>query len=413
MQTVDLMILGDKALLMDENHTCLPDAAIAVDGSSIIDIGSKDDLSARYQAKKTLCAEGSLIMPGLVNCHTHAAMNLLRGFGDDMPLMDWLTKKIWPAEAKLTPEEIFNGTKAGCEEMAASGTTSFNDMYFYPEDQVKAALESRMRDFAGIIALAGGKFNFTPEYVERTFEELKSQSNGLIKLVVSPHSIYAAPEKTLVWCADFARKNKLLLHIHLSETEREVDDCLKQHNCQPVEYLEKIGFLGPNVIAAHGCWLSDEEIKILAERKVNVVNCPTSNLKLASGVMPFSKLTKAGVNVCLGTDGSASNNNLDMVSEMKIAALIHKWNERDPESACAQAVLDMATINGAKALGMSAEIGSLEPGKKADIVLLDFNQPHLQPCFSPVSNLVYAACGRDVVLTMVNGKTVFQHSAAL
>jgi len=408
-----ILIKNATVITQDKDRRILKGGAILVEKEIIADIGISAELEKKYPQAKIVAGENLVALPGLINCHTHAAMNLLRGFGDDMPLMEWLTKKIWPAEAKLTPEEIFNGTKAGCEEMAASGTTSFNDMYFYPKDQVKAALESRMRDFAGIIALAGGKFNFTPEYVERTFEELKSQSNGLIKLVVSPHSIYAAPEKTLVWCANFARKNNLLLHIHLSETEREVDDCLKQHNCRPVEYLEKIRFLGSNVIAAHGCWLSDEEIKILAERKVSVVNCPTSNLKLASGVMPFSKLTKAGVNICLGTDGSASNNNLDMVSEMKIAALIHKWNERDPESACAQAILDMATINGAKALGMSAEIGSMEPGKKADIVLLDFNQPHLQPCFNPVSNLVYAACGRDVVLTMVNGKTVFQHSAAL
>ena len=216
------------------------------------------------------------------------------------------------------------------------------------------------------------------------------------------------------WCRKFADDNNLLLHIHLSETEEEVKNCLRDQGCRPVEYLEKIGFLTPSflkkegVIAAHCCWLSDKEIKILARCKISAAHCPTSNLKLASGVMPLGKLLKAGVNVALGTDGPASNNSLDMFGEMKIAALIHKWNEKDPAVANAQTVLDMATINGAKALKMEQKIGSLDIGKQADIVIVNFSQAHLKPCRNAVSNLVYAARGGDVEMALVGGRVLFK-----
>ncbi|MEK7160700.1 MAG: amidohydrolase family protein, partial [Patescibacteria group bacterium] len=207
-----------------------------------------------------------------------------------------------------------------------------------------------------------------------------------------------------IWFAD---QNNLLLHIHLSETEAEVENCLKQHGCRPIEYLEKIGVLGGNVVAAHACWLTEREIKILAKRKVSIAHCPTSNLKLVSGIMPLSRLLKAGVNVCLGTDGPSSNNNLDMLEEMKIAALIHKWNEKDPSAAKAQTILDLATINGAKALKINGQVGSIDIGKEADIVMLNFNQPHLRPCHSVVSNLVYSAQGGDVSAVFINGRVLF------
>jgi 5-methylthioadenosine/S-adenosylhomocysteine deaminase len=342
----------------------------------------------------------------------------MRGYADDMPLKQWLGEKIWPVEAKLRPIDIKYGTKIACAEIMASGTTTFNNMYWQPAAEIQVACQSGLRDFVGLVALEAG-VNFGPDYIEKVFKKLKTQTSKKIKLVVAPHSIYTVKEKTLIWCRQFADKNNLLLHIHLSETEKEVSYCLKKHHCRPVEYLEKIGFLTPpspplnkggskegGIIAAHVCWLSDKEIKILAKRRVSIVHCPTSNLKLASGVMPLTKLLNAGVNVCLGTDGPASNNSLDMFSEMKIAALIHKWHEKNPTAAKAQTILDIATINGARALKMEKEIGSLEIGKYADIIILNFNEPHLTPCFNPISHLVYAANGADVKIVIIGGQKV-------
>ncbi len=407
------MILIKDATIITQNQQrrIIKGGAVLVEGQYITAIGPSQKIEKKYRraAKKTIDGRGQVVMPGLINCHTHAAMALLRGWADDLPLKQWLEEKIWPCEAKLKPADIARGTAIACAEMTASGTTTFNNMYWQPAMEIKAAQQAGLRDFVGLVALEKG-MNFGPGYIEKTYYKLKSQIDDKIRLTIAPHALYTVSEKTLQWCGGFAEKNNLLLHIHLSETEQEVKNCLKQHRCRPVEYLAKIGFLNPRVIAAHGCWLSDKEIKILARQRVSVIHCPTSNLKLASGVMPLSKLLAAGVNVSLGTDGPASNNSLDMFSEMKIAALIHKWHEKNPAAAPAQIILDMATINGAKTLKMEKEIGSLEIGKKADIIMLKFNQPHLTPCFNPVSHLVYAARGADVALTMVDGKIIVKEN---
>ena len=405
-----ILVKADWLITQDPNRRIIKNGAVLIEREQIADIGKVPKLEKKYaKAKiKIINGKGKVVIPGLINSHTHAAMTLLRGYADDLPLNEWLTQKIWPAETKFTAADIFCGTKLACEEMLASGTTAFNNMYYHPEQEIKAARQNGIRDFVGLVAIQTGSQKCGPAYIESEYRKLKNLVSEKIKLVLAPHAIYTVPKETLIWCKKFADKNGLLLHIHLSETEGEIKNCLKQNKCRPAEHLEKIGFLGKNVLVAHGCWLSETEIRILAKRGVSIAHCPTSNLKLASGVMPLSKLLKAGVNVCLGTDGASSNNSLDMFSEMKTAALIHKWNERNPSAAPAQTIFDLVTLNGAKALGRQNELGSLEIGKKADIAILNFNQPHLKPCFNPISHLIYAACGRDVEMVLVGGKIMHQ-----
>ncbi len=403
-----IFIKNAQIVTQNKERQIIKNGAILIEGDKISDIGPSAKLEKKYvkAKKKIIDGRGQVLMPGLINAHTHAAMTLLRGFADDLPLQQWLAKKIWPAEAKLKPRDIYQGTKLACQEMLASGTTTFFDMYWQPEPIIKAVNESGIRGFIGLLIIDLGSVNIGPAQIEQTYNKLKLKINSTIKLTIAPHSIYTVSKETLVWCKKFADQENLLIHIHLSETEQEVKNCLAYHQCRPVEYLEKIGFLGGNVIAAHGCWLSDKEIKILAKRGVSAAHCPTSNLKLASGVMPLGKLLKAGVNVALGTDGPASNNSLDMFSEMKIAALIHKWDEKNPAAAPAQTILDLATINGAKALKIGDQVGSIDIGKQADIVIINFNQPHLKPCFDTVSHLVYSARGADVKRIIVAGRVL-------
>ncbi|HCX27527.1 MAG TPA: N-ethylammeline chlorohydrolase [Candidatus Portnoybacteria bacterium] len=409
-----ILITDTTIITQNKKRQIIKNGAVLIKESKIVDFGPTKKLKKKYAKakKRVIDGSGQVIMPGLINAHTHAAMTLLRGYADDMPLMDWLNKKIWPAEAKMKPKDIYEGAKLACQEMLASGTTTFFDMYWQPEPTIKAINEAGSRGFVGPLIIDLGSINIGPAQIEQTYNKLKSKLNSALELTIAPHSIYAVSKSTLIWCQRFAQRNKLLLHIHLAETEEEVKNCLKQHCCRPVEYLEKIGFLGDNVVAAHACWLSNKEIKILAKRGVSVAHCPASNLKLVSGIMPLGKLLKAGVNVALGTDGPSSNNNLDMFEDMKIAALIHKWNERNPAAADAQTILDIATINGAKALKMPNEIGVIDIGMEADIILVNFNQPHLTPCFNPISHFVYAARGSDVEITMVGGKIIFQKSHA-
>lgn len=402
-----MLIKNLTILTQDGGRRIIKDGAIFIDGENIADIGNSNALAKKYKNAKTIDGKGMVAMPGLINAHTHAAMTLLRGYADDMHLMDWLAKKIWPAEEKMTSKDIFKGTYLACEEMLQSGTTVFNNMYWQSEEELKAAKKAGVKEFLGITALDVG-MDFGPEHVQKEYERLKKKIGKKIKITIAPHSVYTVKKESLIRCAQFARKNDLPLHIHISETETEVLNCKKATGLRPVEHLEKIGFFeGNKVIAAHLCWLNEQEIKILAKRKVSAAHCPSSNLKLASGVMPFGKLQKAGVNICLGTDGASSNNNLDMFWEMKLAALIHKWNEKNPTVADAQKILDCSTINGAKALEIENETGSLEIGKKADIILIDFKKPHLTPCFSEISHIVYSAKGSDVAMTIVNGKILF------
>ncbi len=401
------MILLKNFTLVTQNEArqIIKEGALLINETKIADIGPDKELIKKYKNCQIIDGKGMVALPGLINVHTHAAMSLLRGYADDMPLKQWLEEKIWPKEAKLTEKDIYEGTLLAGQEMLKSGTMTFSDMYFEPQAEIKAVKKAGLRGIIGLTAIEFKKLG--PSSIEQKYQALNKYVSENIKLSITPHSIYAVGKEALVWCANFARENKLLLHIHLSETEQEIENCLKLNGCRPIEYLDKIGFLGPNVIAAHVCWATDEEIKILAKNKVSVAHCPSSNLKLVSGIMPLSKLLKAGVNVALGTDGPSSNNSLDMFWEMKLAALIHKWNEQNPQSADAQTILDMATVNSAKALGLENELGSLEIGKEADIIMMDFDQPHLTPHLNTVSHLVYAVRGADVRTAIIGGKIIF------
>lgn len=348
-------------------------------------------------------------IPPLINAHTHAAMTLLRGYADDMILSEWLETRIWPTEAKLTEDDVYRGAKMACLEMIKSGTTFFNDMYWQYHGTAKAVEESGIRSaispvfidlFDEVKAKKEIKLN------EKLFKETKKYSNR-VTFALGPHAIYTVSKESLQWAKDFAKKHNLIIHIHLSETKNEVDDCIKKHNKRPVEYLEDIGFLGPNVVAAHAIWLNDREIEILKKYDVKTVRCPASSMKLASGVLPYHKMKKAGLTIALGTDGCASNNNLNMFEEMKFAALLEKLHSNDPTAMPAKEAFDLATINGAKAFNL--DCGEIKEGNTADLLLVDLKNIHLNPRHNLISNLVYAAHGNCVDTTICDGKILMEN----
>ena len=330
---------------------------VFIEGSKIKKIGSNLNL----KAKEKIDGKGEkALLPGLINCHTHAAMSLFRGYGDDLSLKEWLEKKIWPLESKLTPDDIYWGTKLAILEMIKTGTTCFNDMYWMSEFSAQAAEEMGIKAKIGLVML-----DFLPigrkENILKHWQFFKKKKFKAVSFSIAPHSIYTVSRENLIWASKFAKKNNLILHTHISETEKEVKDCRKKWKMKPIEYLDKIGLLSNRTVLAHGIWLSDREIRILSKKKCSVVYNPCSNLKLASGIMPYKKLKENKVNICLGTDGSASNNNLDMFEEMKVGALIQKYREQDPAICSAQEIFRSATSNGAEALKMSA--GRIQIGR--------------------------------------------------
>lgn len=375
---------------------------IFIEGNKIKKIASNLNL----KADEKIDAKGEkAVLPGLVNCHTHAAMVLFRGLGDDLPLKDWLEKKIWPLEAKLTKEDIYWGVKLACLEMIRSGTTCFNDMYWLEEASVEATEEMGLRAKIGLTLLdflrVGSKEN-----VENYWDIFKKRKFKTVTFSIAPHAVYTVAKENLIWAKNFARKNNLTLHLHLSETEKEVKNCLKKYKMRPVEFLAKIGFLGENCVLAHAVWLSDKEIKILAKKNSSVVYNPCSNMKLASGIFPYQKMKKAGVNITLGTDGVASNNNFDMFEEMKIGSLLAKIKEMDPTAAPAKEIFQAVAKNGAKALKINS--GEIKEGKLADIILIDLNKIYLQPGHHLISDVVFAASGDCVSDTICNGKILMR-----
>jgi len=372
----------------------------------------EENLISEFKANEAdvvIDGRDKLAIPGLVNLHTHSPMVLFRGYGDDMELHEWLEKKIWPLEKKLTEEAVYWGSKLAIAEMLLNGITAFNDMYFFMDGVAKAVEESGIRGFLGY-----GMIDLFDE--EKRKKEVKEASKFMrrarryerVMPVVAPHSIYTCSKELLEWARDFARERGLLIHIHLSETRKEVYDSLKKGK-RPVEYLESLDFLGENVIAAHVGWVTMNEMKLLSRRKVSVAHCPISNAKLASGVAPVPGMLKLGINVGLGTDGAASNNSLDLFQEMKFCALIHKVYRWDPTLASAREVFEMATIRGAKALGLNA--GEIAEGKLADIVLLDEKSVGFQPLYDPVSNLVYSK--PRVTDVIVDGRLVVRDGKIL
>jgi 5-methylthioadenosine/S-adenosylhomocysteine deaminase len=351
-------------------------------------------------------------MPGLVNTHTHAAMACFRGLADDLPLMRWLQEYIVPVEAKLTGDMVYQATLLSLAEMIKSGTTSFCDMYLFAKDVARAAQESGMRAWIGEVLYDFPSPNYGElasgfQYVEELFTLYAD--NPLISITIDPDAVYTCSPDLLKNLKSLAEKHNTFYIIHLSENKEEVQGVKARFGASPVMHLENLGLLDNRVVADHCVMLTDAEIKLLAKREVKIVHCPESNMKLASGIAPVVQMLAAGISVGLGTDSSAGNNDVDMFGEMNSAAKLHKVNTLDPTVMPAETVLEMATMGGAGVLGAENKIGSLEPGKKADLIVLDMNQPHLTPLYTIPSHMVYAARGADVVHSVINGSIVMQN----
>ena len=373
--------------------------------SILISDGRFADLDAPSDtpADKTVEAEGMAILPALYNTHNHAAMTLLRGYADDMPLEQWLQDYVWPFEDKLGPEDIRRGSDIAVKEMLSSGSVFFSDMYFDIEETIKAVHESGMRAAIGITVMENHSKSVEEQKMQFV-RDWKDPSGGRIQLVMAPHSVYTVGPDKLRRSAAFARKNGLRLHIHLSETRTEVENCIRDHGTTPVRYLDSLGFLGPDVIAAHCVHVDAEEWKILAERGVTVSHCPCSNMKLGSGRFPYELALESGCRLTLGTDGASSNSNLDLREEMKFAALLAKVNG-DPALLPAAEIFRWATVNGAEAFGIDA--GEIARGKLADAVLVDLGQSRMQPCHNLISNYVYSADSSVVRCVLCDGQIIY------
>jgi len=375
---------------------------ILIEGNRIAAIG--DNLTGDH----VLDGRGFIAVPAFYNMHSHAAMSLLRGYADDLELMDWLQNHIWPAEAKLDDESIYWGTKLAGLEMLKSGIVFFNDMYFSPTQCVQAADELGMRAAIGMTVLEGSAMEDTVKRNNAAIWEQRNDLPSRIFLTAAPHAIYTVSEKALRQQAEFAAQNNIMISIHLAETEYEVASCKEEHNgMTPVEYLNSIGFLSSRVVAAHCVHVTDNDCRILAETGTVVAFNPCSNLKLMSGLMPFRKMLNAGVRVTIGTDGNASNNNLSMFDEMKFAAMVAKLAEGSVTACTADEIYQSATSKAAKAVGLDG--GELASGKLADILLLDANHPSLVPCHNLVSNLVYSADESCVDTVICDGRIVMQN----
>jgi len=366
------------------------------------------EIDADLEADHVIDGTGMAALPGLINTHSHAAMTLFRGYGDDMELQEWLQQKIWPIEGKLTEEDVYWGTKLACLEMIKSGTTCFNDMYWHLPGTVKAVEET------GIRAV------LSPVFIDLFDEEKRNEAikehtklltdvkaTGRIIPALGPHALYTVSKEGLQWTREFADKEDMLIHFHLAETENENEDCIKQNGKRPVEYLEEIGFLCERVVAAHCNWLNKKDMEILARYDVKIAHNPVSNMKLSTGVIPYTEMVKVGLTVSLGTDGCASNNNLDMFEEMKFAALLQKSARSDPTVMPANEAWEMATINGATALGLNS--GRIEEGRLADIILIDLKRPEVTPDHNLISNLVYSANGSCVDTVICDGRILMQN----
>ncbi|ALM76078.1 amidohydrolase family protein [Thermococcus barophilus] len=376
-------------------------ADVYIEGNKIAKVGKNINISADY----VIDAKGKVISPGFINLHTHSPMGLFRGLADDLPLMDWLKHHIWPKEAKLTREYTKAGAYLGALEMIKTGTTAFLDMYFYMDAVAEVVLESGLRGYLSYGMIDLGEPDKTEKEIKVALETMKfieKLNSGRVQFVFGPHAPYTCSIALLKKVRELANEHKKLITIHVAETMTEIGQITSRYGKSPVVLLDDIGFLADDVIIAHGVWLDSKDIHILARHRVSIAHNPASNMKLASGVMPIERLLNAGVNVGLGTDGSASNNNLDMLEEMKIAALLHKVHNLDPTVADAKTVFKMATRNGAKALRLDA--GVIKEGALADLAVIDFNRPHLRPINNVISHLVYSANGNDVETTIVDGE---------
>jgi 5-methylthioadenosine/S-adenosylhomocysteine deaminase len=379
--------------------------SIYIEGNRIAAIGDK----ARVEADTTLEAKGKAAVPGFVNTHTHAAMTLLRSYADDMPLQAWLEKAIWPREAKIEPEDIYWGTKLACLEMIKGGTTTFNDMYFHMDQAARAVKEMGLRAVLseGFIDRRDPGLGRELLAKQRTvIKKIEGIGTDRVRPALGPHGIYTVSRESLQALKQMSDDEGYMIHTHLAETRREKEDCVTEQGMPPVKYLDSLGVLSRQLLAAHCCWVDAQEIDLLARNGVRVAHCPTSNMKLAAGAMPYKAMLEAGVLISLGTDGAASNNNLDMLESMKFAALLQKLMSADPTVAPASEVFEIATLGGARALGLDS--GLIEEGRLADIALIDLRRPDLNPLHDLKSLLVYSAHGNVVDTVICDGRVLMK-----
>ncbi len=417
-EPVDLVVEGKYVIAMDEQMTVIPDGAVAIEGGVIVALGPAEEIDARYAAAERLAGDDRIVLPGLINGHSHAAMTLLRGVADDLELMTWLNDYIFPAEVEFVDAEFVRiGTELACWEMIRGGTTTFVDMYYYPHVIAQVVDECGMRAYvsATVIGQRSPDAEGAADSLEKglVFIEHWKERNSRITPIFGPHSDYTLNEEQLRATRRAANEAGVPISIHLSESPYEVEYSKRHYGTTSIEFLDSIGFFDGLTIGAHVVWPTEDEIPILAEKKIGVIHNPTSNMKIASGISPVTAMLRAGVRVGLGTDGAASNNDLDMWEEMRLAAFLQKVDRMDPTVLSASTVLRMATSGGAAAIGLGDRIGTLAPGMRADLIQVSFDDVHFVPTYDVISHLVYVADEQDVASTVVDGRVLMRDGEIL
>lgn len=415
-QTIDLLIEARWIATVDTDEV-LKNHAVAVDAGRILAILPLAEARRRYQPQQRQQLDQHLLIPGLVNLHTHAAMTLMRGIADDLPLQEWLQQHIWPAEAKhVSHQFVLDGTRLACAEMLLGGITCFNDMYFFPQAAAQAVSEFGMRAALGVTTLEfpGNYASDADDYIAKGLAAREAVGNNpLISFCLAPHAPYTVSDRTFRQIATLAAQLNLPIHCHVHETRQEISDALSQDGRRPLARLRELGLVGPGFIGVHAVHLEDDEIAAIAAANASIAHCPSSNLKLASGFARIAEMSRAGINIGLGTDGAASNNRLDLFWEMRLAALLAKGLSGDAAALPAAEVLRMATLNGARALGLDSEIGSITVGKSADLCAVSLEHINCQPCFDPLSHLIHVAGREQVSHVWVAGKCLVEHKTLL
>jgi 5-methylthioadenosine/S-adenosylhomocysteine deaminase len=411
-QHVSTIISAKWICPVKPHNITLEDHSIVIDQDRIIDIIETKKVVSLYQAYEHFQFHHHIVTPGLINAHTHAAMNLFRGFADDQPLHTWLNQSIWPLEKKwVNPDFVYDGTLIACAEMLKSGVTTFNEMYFYPEAAYLAIKQSGIRANIGLFVMdfPSNYANDGEDYLMKGLEARDSwRDEALITSSIAPHAPYSVSDKTLSQVLTYANQLNLTMHMHVHETEDEIQESLNQYQLRPIERLNRLGILSPQFMAVHSVYLNDEDLITLSKESASVIHCPVSNLKLGSGIADICTLQKHDINVCIGTDGSASNNKQDLLHDMQLASLLAKGLTKNPAMLNAKSSLEMITINAAKALGLDDHIGSIEKGKYADLTVFNMDQLSTLPMYDPMSHLIYAASREEVSHVWVNGILQFK-----
>jgi 5-methylthioadenosine/S-adenosylhomocysteine deaminase len=414
---IDLLIEARWIIPVEPANIVLENHAVAVDKGKIVAILQQTEANTRFSPRLVKKLAHHVLIPGLVNLHTHAAMTLLRGLADDLPLMDWLQNHIWPAEAKhVSAQFVYDGTLLACAEMLRGGITCFNDMYFYPKATAEAALASGMRAAIGLITV-----DFPTSYATDADDYLAKglavrdelRDEPLLSFCLAPHAPYTVNDRNFSKVLTLAEQCDLPIHLHLHETKQEIDNSLQQYGMRPIERLHRLGLLSPGLIGAHGIHFNADEISLLAQHGCSIAHCPSSNLKLASGIAPIAELSRQGVNIGLGTDGAASNNRLDIFQEIRLSALLAKGSSGEAHAVGAHQALRMATLGGARALGIDSKIGSISDGKSADLCAVNINDVGLVPCYDPASLLAYSAGREHITDVWVAGQCCVANGALL